>query len=118
MFIHLIVIHLSHSSNQALPNYVRQNNPHSLDPRLERLLKDAILHGAKLGRSKKDLEEQLAQQKVEQGRLQRRVMQLTQEVVVSPRGRIGWLTKDAENERYVLKERISRKMPKWCRFLK
>eukprot|EP00434_Breviolum_minutum_P012296 symbB.v1.2.010837.t2/scaffold683.1/size173061/10 len=47
--------------------------------KLERLLKDAILHGAKLGRSKKDLEEQLAQQKVEQGRLQRRVMQLTQE---------------------------------------
>ena len=60
------------------------------DPRLERLLKDAILHGAKLGRSKKDLEEQLAQQKVEQGRLQRRVMQLTQEVVVEAQGE-DWL---------------------------
>ena len=84
-----IFIHFPYSSNQAL-TYVL-NKTH-IWPRLERLLKDAILHGAKLGRSKKDLEEQLAQQKVEQGRLQRRVMQLTQEVV-SPRGRIGWFLK-------------------------
>ena len=47
--------------------------------RLEKLLKDAILHGAKLGRAKKELEEEVAHHKAEQGRLQRKMSQLTQE---------------------------------------
>ena len=87
LYICLVFIHLSYSSKPIPMSWTTH-----IWPRLEKLLKDAILHGAKLGRSKKDLEEQLAQQKVEQGRLQRRVMQLTQEVVFA-----DWLVpKDAK----------------------
>lgn len=47
--------------------------------KLEKLLKDAILHGAKLGKAKKELEDQVAEQHAEQQRLQRRLTQLNQE---------------------------------------
>ena len=45
------------------------------------MLKDAILHGAKLGKAKKELEDQVAEQHAEQQRLQRRLTQLNQEAM-------------------------------------